>query len=175
MGAASRRSSAGERRDRRGGGCVLSHACGGDARRIDFGDAGVSEAARRRRTEWERQRRLVTPLAIGRASLAEGAIAGVVNAVRTGGTLPPDAIVGQPASPGRATGPARIVRRAEDFDHFQPGEVLVARATTPAWTSLFGAPWRSLPTAAPSRPTRRWWLGSTGYLRWSVRVTRGSA
>lgn len=98
----------------------------------------VRDVASHRRTEWERQRRLVAPLAIGRASLAEVAIAGVVNAVRTDGLLPPDAIVGQPASPGRATGPVRIVRGADDFDRFRPGEVLVARATTPAWTPLFG-------------------------------------
>jgi pyruvate,water dikinase len=45
--------------------------------------------------------------------------------------------VGQPASPGRATGPVRIVRGPDDFDRFQPGEVLVAQATAPAWTPLF--------------------------------------
>jgi rifampicin phosphotransferase len=41
------------------------------------------------------------------------------------------------ASPGRATGPVRLVRGPGDFDRFQPGEVLVARATAPAWTPLF--------------------------------------
>jgi rifampicin phosphotransferase len=59
-----------------------------------------------------------------------------VDAVRTTGRVPENAIVGQPASPGRATGPVRIVHGPDDFDHFQPGEVLVARATTPAWTPL---------------------------------------
>jgi rifampicin phosphotransferase len=29
------------------------------------------------------------------------------------------------------------VNSVEDFDAFQPGEVLVARATAPAWTALF--------------------------------------
>src|SRR6266702_1478590 len=62
----------------------------------------------RRRATWERQRRLPAPLTVGR-----------------------------PASPGRATGPARIVHGPGDFDGFQAGEVLVARATTPAWTPLF--------------------------------------
>ncbi len=42
-----------------------------------------------------------------------------------------------PASPGRATGPVRIVRGPEDFDQFQTGEVLVAQVTAPAWTPLF--------------------------------------
>src|SRR6266498_2198969 len=60
-----------------------------------------------------------------------------VEAVRTIGPAPEGAIIGQPASPGRATGPVRIVRRQEDFDAFQAGEVLVAQATTPAWTPLF--------------------------------------
>jgi pyruvate,water dikinase len=45
---------------------------------------------------------------------------------------------GMPASPGRATGPVRVVRGPEGFAHFQPGEVLVAQVTAPAWTPLFG-------------------------------------
>src|SRR6185437_7299184 len=45
---------------------------------------------------------------------------------------------GMPASPGRATGPVRVVRGPEDFGRFQPGEVLVAQVTAPAWTPLFG-------------------------------------
>jgi phosphoenolpyruvate synthase/pyruvate phosphate dikinase len=60
-----------------------------------------------------------------------------VDAVRTTGPAPEDAIVGQPASPGRATGPVRIIHGPGDFDRFYPGEVLVARATAPAWTPLF--------------------------------------
>jgi phosphoenolpyruvate synthase/pyruvate phosphate dikinase len=60
-----------------------------------------------------------------------------VDAVRTGGPVAEGAIVEQPASPGRATGTVRIVHGPADFDRFQPGEVLVARATAPAWTPLF--------------------------------------
>ena len=37
----------------------------------------------------------------------------------------------------RATGHVRIVNSVADFDAFEPGEVLVARATAPAWTPLF--------------------------------------
>src|SRR6266702_2983351 len=48
-----------------------------------------------------------------------------------------DVLVGQAASPGRATGRVRIVNSVQDFDAFQQGEVLVARATAPAWTPLF--------------------------------------
>lgn len=47
-------------------------------------------------------------------------------------------LLGVPASPGRATGPARVVLGPADFAAFRPGEILIAPATTPAWTPLFG-------------------------------------
>jgi rifampicin phosphotransferase len=100
--------------------------------------APLQDVVNRRRATWERQRRLLAPLTIGRPPrlLAKELLA-VVDAVRTSGPVPQDAIVGQPASPGRATGPVRIVHGPGGFDCFQPGEVLVAGATTPAWTPLF--------------------------------------
>jgi len=48
-----------------------------------------------------------------------------------------DAIKGVGASPGRVTAPARVLAGPQDFGAMQPGEVLVARMTTPAWTPLF--------------------------------------
>ena len=45
-------------------------------------------------------------------------------------------MVGSPASPGVAKGIARIVAGPENFGRFQPGEVLVAHATSPIWTPL---------------------------------------
>jgi pyruvate,water dikinase len=51
--------------------------------------------------------------------------------------MPVGAIIGHPASIGRATGRVRIITSPDDFDSFQPGEVLVAKATAPAWTPLF--------------------------------------
>ncbi len=100
--------------------------------------APLQDVASRRRATWERQRRLLAPLTIGRPPrlLAKELLA-AVDAVRTASPAPEGAIVGQPASPGRATGPVRIVHGPGDFDRFQPGEVLVARATAPAWTPLF--------------------------------------
>jgi len=93
----------------------------------------------RRRTEWERQRRLVAPLEVGTAPwLARVALARAVSAARTGPAAAEGAIVGQPASPGRATGPVRLITDPAEFDRFAAGEVLVARATAPAWTPLFG-------------------------------------
>jgi pyruvate,water dikinase len=44
---------------------------------------------------------------------------------------------GVAASPGKVTAMARVLHGPEDFDKMQPGEVLVAGATTPAWTPLF--------------------------------------
>jgi pyruvate,water dikinase len=98
----------------------------------------LQELVARRRGIWERQRRLLAPLTIGRPPrLIQRELLAAVEAVRTPGAVAEGAIVGQPASPGRATGPVRIVHGPGDFDRFQPGEVLVARATAPAWTPLF--------------------------------------
>jgi phosphohistidine swiveling domain-containing protein len=96
------------------------------------------EVVARRRDVWERQRRLLAPLTIGRPPrLLAKELLEAVEAVRSTEPAPQDAIVGQPASPGRASGPVRVVHGPGDFDRFQPGEVLVARATAPAWTPLF--------------------------------------
>ncbi|GAA3803215.1 hypothetical protein GCM10022206_47700 [Streptomyces chiangmaiensis] len=46
-------------------------------------------------------------------------------------------LVGTPGSPGRVRGIARLITGPEDFRRFQPGDVLVAHATTPVWTPLF--------------------------------------
>jgi pyruvate,water dikinase len=46
-------------------------------------------------------------------------------------------IKGVAASPGKASGIARILHGPEDFSQMHPGDVLVAPITTPAWTPLF--------------------------------------
>ncbi len=48
-----------------------------------------------------------------------------------------DVLKGVAASPGQVTAPARVLRSPEDFGQMQPGEILVAEITTPAWTPLF--------------------------------------
>ena len=48
-----------------------------------------------------------------------------------------DVIKGVGASAGRVSAPARVLAGPQDFSQMQPGDVLVARITTPAWTSLF--------------------------------------
>ncbi|HZT64661.1 MAG TPA: PEP-utilizing enzyme [Acidimicrobiales bacterium] len=44
---------------------------------------------------------------------------------------------GVPASPGRYSGPARIIRDETEFAKLRPGDVLVAPATSPPWSVLF--------------------------------------
>jgi rifampicin phosphotransferase len=48
-----------------------------------------------------------------------------------------DVIKGIAGSMGAVTGPARVLGGPQDFGQMQPGDVLVASITTPAWTSLF--------------------------------------
>jgi len=98
----------------------------------------LPEAVRGRRERWERQRRLIAPLQLGKApALGRRIYVRAVEAARTGAPPARGALVGDPASPGRATGQVRVILSPDDFASFQPGEVLVARATAPAWTPLF--------------------------------------
>ncbi len=46
-------------------------------------------------------------------------------------------VTGTSASPGRVTGVARVIRNSQEFERLGQGEILVTRATTPAWTPLF--------------------------------------
>lgn len=50
----------------------------------------------------------------------------------------PDRVLatGTPASPGTATGAARVIGGLDDFARFRDGDVLVCRTTSPAWTPL---------------------------------------
>jgi phosphohistidine swiveling domain-containing protein len=95
------------------------------------------ETARRRQQQWQTQRRLTPPLTIGTPPPLVGRhLATTVGAdIDTGDD--DHQIHGQPASPGRASGPARIVRDLDDFTTVRVGDVIVTAATTPAWTPLF--------------------------------------
>jgi phosphohistidine swiveling domain-containing protein len=48
-----------------------------------------------------------------------------------------DVLKGVAASPGQVTATARVLLGPEDFHKMQPGDILVAEITTPAWTPLF--------------------------------------
>jgi rifampicin phosphotransferase len=97
----------------------------------------LAAAAADRRSRWDRHRRLAAPTTVGRPPRLIGDV--IENAVRDArvGDVAEGSIAGHPASAGRATGPVRIVNGPEDFTAFRDGEVLVAKATSPAWTPLF--------------------------------------
>lgn len=61
-----------------------------------------------------------------------------IRASAAGDTAPLDSasLIGTPASPGRASGPVRVVNGPGDFARVQPGDVLVCPFTDPAWTPL---------------------------------------
>ncbi|HEY42565.1 MAG TPA: phosphoenolpyruvate synthase [Anaerolineae bacterium] len=48
-----------------------------------------------------------------------------------------EVLKGVAASPGKVTATARVLLGSEDFSQMQPGDILVAEITTPAWTPLF--------------------------------------
>ena len=98
-------------------------------------DPTVDVEARRARRE--EQARLVAPLVIGRLSPMLSRMWAAFP--RTLGAAPSASalVSGTPASAGRASGSVRVIRGPEEFDDFQPGEVLVAPMTAPAWTPLF--------------------------------------
>jgi phosphohistidine swiveling domain-containing protein len=90
-----------------------------------------------RRARREEQAKLVPPNFVGNVSRFMRSIPGAF--ARMIGAEPSErAIVsGSPASPGRATRAVRVVRGPDEFDQLQPGEILVAPLTAPAWTPLF--------------------------------------
>lgn len=108
----------------------LTAALAGDGSRIVEFDE--------RRNLWQRQRRLTAPLTLGRPPRLIGdVIDRAVQTARGARPIPEGALVGHPASAGRATGPVHVVHSPDDFAGFADGNVLVAKATAPAWTPLF--------------------------------------
>ena len=95
------------------------------------------EAVRARVEQWRRDSRLFPPLVVGRLpKYWEAYYRAVADIGRASGSEE-GTLRGAPASPGRATGLARIVRSAGEFDKLREGEVLVCPVITPAWTVLF--------------------------------------
>jgi rifampicin phosphotransferase len=94
------------------------------------------DVANRRSLRIERAR-LVPPRLVGRVNpmiqKVWDSFPGLIGAVPSDEAL----VSGVPASPGRATGLVRVIRGPAEFEQFQPGEILVAPLTAPAWTPLF--------------------------------------
>jgi rifampicin phosphotransferase len=98
----------------------------------------LAEPVAERRRQWQRQRRLAAPLTLGRPPRLIGdVIDHAVQEARGNADIDDVLIIGHPASTGRATGPIRVIRGPQDFATFADGDVLVAKATAPAWTPLF--------------------------------------
>jgi phosphohistidine swiveling domain-containing protein len=92
----------------------------------------------KRRALWRRQRSIAAPLTLGAPARLIGDVIGrAVREARGPGGVAAGVLLGHPASAGRATGPVRIVHGPQDFAGFRDGDVLVAKATAPAWTPLF--------------------------------------
>jgi phosphohistidine swiveling domain-containing protein len=94
-------------------------------------------AVRERKALWQGRKRLTPP-----SQLPEGKqkyMGFNIEAHLAGGSggAEGNTIKGVPTSPGRVTGIARVLHGSEDFDTMQPGDILVAGITTPAWTPLF--------------------------------------
>ena len=105
---------------------------------LDGRSASLGALTANRRRLWERQRRLLPPLRLGTMpAMVKRFVEAAGQAVR--GTPPRSIhdIVGIPASGGRASGPARVVHSIAESERVQPGDVLVAPMTAPAWTPLF--------------------------------------
>jgi len=49
----------------------------------------------------------------------------------------PNTLIGNPGSPGTATGRVKVVRSLHEADKLQRGDILVAETTAPPWTPLF--------------------------------------
>ena len=89
-----------------------------------------------RKSLWQAQKRVAPPpqLPPGKKYMGfdmEGVLSGGE------GALEDNILKGVPSSPGQVTAPARVLAGPDDFDQMQPGEILVAGITTPAWTPLF--------------------------------------
>jgi pyruvate,water dikinase len=108
------------------------------AKALDRGDVPRSslEDVRLRKASWRAAKRVTPPPQLPPSKKWMG--------INMAAFLPQDAesqvgevLKGLGASPGRATGIARVLGGPSDFQQMRPRDVLVAAITTPAWTPLF--------------------------------------
>ena len=106
------------------------------AERLDQGKAleNIAELIPDRKACWEAMKKVAPPmmlpnkfLGVDILKLKEGR-----QSKQHGNVLK-----GVAASPGQVTAPACVVTSPADFAEMQPGDILVASITTPAWTPLF--------------------------------------
>lgn len=113
---------------------------------VEFGLAGEgtitgaerparAEAIEERKMLWRGQAKAAAPQLLPESRWMERTFGGMMPARQQ--QQQGDVIKGVGASSGRVTAPARVLSGPQDFAQMMPGDVLVARITTPAWTSLF--------------------------------------
>ena len=94
------------------------------------------ERVQERRVVWQAENRLVPPQQLPDKGRVMGIKTDALMAV-SADEQAHDLLKGVAASPGQVTAPARVLLGPEDFHQMQPGDILVAEMTTPAWTPLF--------------------------------------
>jgi pyruvate,water dikinase len=110
------------------------------ARLLDAGQPAEDyrRAIAERRETWQREHDVTPPVALpvkGGARFLGLDVSRWMPA--RSGQAATSIIRGIGASPGRVTGPACVIHGPEEFDRMKPGDILVAKITTPAWTPLF--------------------------------------
>ena len=101
------------------------------------GTSPIAPDVAARRAARAEHARLVPPASVGRVNpmmqRAWDSFPKMIGAAPSESAL----VSGIPASAGRASGSVRVIRGPDEFADLQPGEILVARLTAPAWTPLF--------------------------------------
>jgi rifampicin phosphotransferase len=101
---------------------------------IDENLVSVADQVEQRKALWRGQRRATPPQLLPKGGWGDmwRNWMPAASEEQTG-----DVIKGIAGSAGTITAPARVLGGPQDFGQMQPGDVLVASITTPAWTSLF--------------------------------------
>jgi rifampicin phosphotransferase len=101
---------------------------------IDEGPGSHADEVERRKQVWRGQLRATPPQLLPKGGWGDmfRRWMPAASEEQTG-----DLIKGIGGSMGTVTAPARVLGGPQDFGQMQPGDVLVASITTPAWTSLF--------------------------------------
>ncbi len=96
----------------------------------------MTEAISQRKAVWQAEQQVTPPVGLPVGSKFLRRVE-KIGPARTGGDGDSAVLEGVGASPGRVVGTARVLRGPEEFAQMQPGDILVAAITTPAWTPLF--------------------------------------
>ncbi len=104
---------------------------------LDRGEnlSSMAEIILQRKAVWQAEKQAIPPVGLPTGSKWLRRVEKIAPARSNdaGGAI----LKGIGASPGRVTGTACVLRGPEEFTQMQPGSILVAAITTPAWTPLF--------------------------------------